>query len=216
METSSPFRGSSHRAQALSIFHTLPHPRNRAAGHGIRASSSAAGLLALTNRGLTTCSRRLNPGVAFTETMRTEADKAPDDLAVFVAFVQRAALPVVPGSAEKRHPPEPDILCRFQSGEVVAFELTEACAPEFAAAESKALKEGIAFAWGNDVSEKTISKKLRQTYRVSAPVELLLYTNGRTALPDEAIKAKIEPLLSGGLGQFRRVWFMGDEVSAFT
>lgn len=150
--------------------------------------------------------------------MRAEADKAPDDLAVFAAFVQRAALPVVPGSAKKRLPPEPDILCRFHSGEAVAFELTEACAPEFAEAGTKASKErkGVAFAWGNDVSEKTIAKKLRQTYEVNGPVELLLYTNGRTALPDEVIKAKIEPLLREGLGQFRRVWFMGDEISDFS
>jgi hypothetical protein len=144
--------------------------------------------------------------------MRTEAEKAAEELLVFDKFVRLSVLKVVAGTAQKRLPPEPDILCEIEPHSPIAFELAEACAPEFAVAEARALREGIAVAWGSDVSEETVRKKLKKTYPVRWPVELLLYIDGRTATQDQILQAMIVPILSAGLGQFRRVWFMGESV----
>jgi hypothetical protein len=40
-------------------------------------------------------------------------------------FLEYADIPVIASSIESRSPPEPDILCRLENGEVVAFELAE-------------------------------------------------------------------------------------------
>jgi hypothetical protein len=145
--------------------------------------------------------------------MSTEKSKGLIELKVFSAFADRCGLPIVPGSAEKREPPEPDILCKLQTGETLAFELAEACAPEFAAAISSALQgHPHSAVWGDDVSEATIQKKLSNTYPVDCQVELLLYANGRTIMPDDFILGKIEPIVRHGCGQYRRIWFLGEGV----
>ncbi len=54
---------------------------------------------------------------------------AESELEAFQRFIVAADLPVIPGSIEKRPPPEPDIRCRFQDGSAVAFELVEICNP---------------------------------------------------------------------------------------
>ena len=56
------------------------------------------------------------------------------------------------------------------------------------------------------------SEKLSKVYSVSCDVELLLYTNGRTVLPDDTIQAMLEPIFQEGIGQYKRVWFFGDDL----
>ncbi|WP_448556695.1 hypothetical protein [Thalassotalea montiporae] len=146
--------------------------------------------------------------------MRTESDKAKVELNIFLGFVDKASLNVNSetirkGCADAR---QPDIYCEL-NGSPVYFELTEACSHEFCAAITKALKTGEPqVVWGDDVSEQTIAGKLTKTYNVSDPIELVLYTAGRTALPDEVIISRIESLLKDSLGEFHRVWLYGDEV----
>jgi hypothetical protein len=147
--------------------------------------------------------------------MRTEEDKAKAEFAVFEQFVQQSALSIVPGSAHNGDHllKEPDILCTLKSGESLAFELTEAVAPEFA----KALNKNESFAWGNDVIEATVRKKLCKEYHVECPVDLLIYTDARTGSNDDNIIAKIQPILQcRGLGSFRKVWLFGDGVHEIT
>jgi|JI6StandDraft_1071083.scaffolds.fasta_scaffold145414_1 hypothetical protein len=144
--------------------------------------------------------------------MNNEAQKGEIELLIFNEFADRADLKIVQGSAAKRNPPEPDILCTLVSGEFVAFELAEACAPEFAAARSLAIQQTTAVAFGADVSVETILKKLKKTYKTPYPVELLLYTNGMTALRDTDIISDVAPHLANGLGPFRRIWLMGDSI----
>lgn len=141
---------------------------------------------------------------------RSETQKGRIELKVFERFAKLRTPPVVPNTAEKRQPPEADILCTIVGGERVAFEMAEACAPEFA----EALQLGHEFAWGNDVSEVTLRKKLSKSYPTEHPVELVLYV-GRTALPDDAIEAKIKPILAESFGQFRCIWFLGDELKKY-
>jgi len=145
--------------------------------------------------------------------MSSEQEKGLVELKVFASFANRSGIPIVPGSAQKREPPEPDILCELETGEALAFELAEACAPEFAAAQTTAVRDGVSSAvWGEDVSVATLRKKLSKAYPVACDVELLLYTNGRTVLADDTIQAKLEPILQDGIGQYKRVWFFGDDL----
>jgi len=51
-------------------------------------------------------------------------DKTKIELSVFAEFCDAADLPLLRGAAEKRDPPEPDLLCEIDS-ERVAFELVE-------------------------------------------------------------------------------------------
>lgn len=145
--------------------------------------------------------------------MATEYEKGLVELATFKRFAKKAGLNLLSGSAKKTDPNEgkPDIFCVIGT-EPVYFELTEACAPEFVAASS-GLKQGdIITVWGNDVSEETVKKKLEKSYQVNAPVELLVYTDGRTGLSDQLIAAKILEVLDSGHGQFRRIWLYGDSI----
>lgn len=143
--------------------------------------------------------------------MGDEEKKSRVELAVFRQFVKEAGLTVVDDSVEKRIPPEPDVLCVLEGDGEVYFELAEACAPEFARLRSGPEDTG-AFAWGADVTEDTLKKKLGKQYGVCEPVELLIYTNAATALPDDVLISMLRPILESGIGQFRRVWLFGDAV----
>lgn len=147
--------------------------------------------------------------------MRTEADKAIVELSVFREFIAASKLSIDPASVRKGNPDqgEPDILCTLD-GQPVAFELAEACAPEFAAAASLAMKldSGVATAWGEDVTHLTLRNKLTKRYRVACGVQLLIYTNGLTAMPDDLILARLEPEFASGFGSFNTVWLFGESV----
>ena len=69
--------------------------------------------------------------------MPSEYEKGLVELSIFKAFAEKADLKVINGSARKSDPNEgkPDIFC-VADNEAIYFELTEACAPEFAAATS--------------------------------------------------------------------------------
>ena len=146
--------------------------------------------------------------------MNLATRKAAVELANFRSFVDAARIPVLPGSerngsADLR---EPDILCTI-SGQPEGFELTAACAPQFAAAATQAAKSpnSVAVAFGQDVSHDTLRGKLKKKYLVSCPVHLLIY-RGLTALTDEMIIERLQPELQHGLGQFTNIWFHGDKV----
>jgi hypothetical protein len=59
--------------------------------------------------------------------MASEFAKGEAEVAVFLRFLEASRLPIDRNSIEKRSPPEPDILCTYQSEGAVAFELVEMC-----------------------------------------------------------------------------------------
>ena len=147
--------------------------------------------------------------------MTSEYEKGLVELSIFRQFAEQAALKIIDGSPKKSDPNKgkPDIFCLFEEGPVY-FELTEACAPAFVAAVSNGSnKTDSPTKRHTDVSEETVQKKLEKIYRVAAPIELLIYTAGRTALSDEAIISKIMPVLKNGPGPFRRIWLFGEKIS---
>jgi hypothetical protein len=56
-------------------------------------------------------------------------DQSEAELNIFRRFAGMAGLPIVQQSVVKRPPPEPDVLCRTNDGEQIAFELVEICNP---------------------------------------------------------------------------------------
>lgn len=147
--------------------------------------------------------------------MTSEYEKGVVELSIFRLFAKKAGLKIIDGSPRKSDPNlgKPDIFCLLEEGPVY-FELTEACAPDFVAAVSNGCnKSNTPTKRHIDVSETTVQKKLTKRYRVSEPVDLVIYTAGRTALPDTEIINKIEPVLANGPGPFRQIWLFGDQVT---
>jgi len=145
----------------------------------------------------------------------SEYEKGIVELSIFALFAKEAGLKIINGSPRKSDPNKgkPDIFCVLDSGPIY-YELTEACAPEFVAAVSNGSnKHDAPSQWHTDVSEETVQKKLEKSYQISEPVELLIYTAGRTALPDEEIIEKIQPVLKNGPGPFRRIWLFGEKIT---
>jgi hypothetical protein len=138
--------------------------------------------------------------------MRSEQSKGTDEIDVFLRFIRAANLPVVPGSVEKRPPPEPDLRCIHSVDGKVAFELVELCDPNMARAISS-LSEG--YIRTSDPSPRIVSKKLRRKYKTDLPIELLCYTNGRIVTPDNVIIPTVQPYLQSWRHTFRRAWLMG-------
>ena len=146
--------------------------------------------------------------------MDYESRKAEQELAAFRKFAIAANLPISKGSERSgvAAQGEPDIVC-ILNGQEASFELTTACAPEFAAAAAVAKRSptGVSVAFGEDVSAETLRKKLAKRYSVHCAVHLLIY-RGLTALTDQIIIDRLRPEIDRGLGQFSKIWFHGDKV----
>jgi len=141
-----------------------------------------------------------------------EKNKERREITIFREFARKSEVGIEPASVSSCRPPEPDIICAVRGKGCVRFELTEACAPEFAQAINNPNPEGVYSCWSSDVSEDTLRKKLSKSYPVPEPVELLIFTDGATAKPDSQLIREFREILKESQGQFRRVWLMGDEI----
>lgn len=119
--------------------------------------------------------------------MSTEHEKSVRELEIFALFALLAPIEIVPDSAIKRTPPEPDLLCRTLDGETVAFELVELCDPQLAQAFTYPMASGNDYIRTSDPSGFIIQKKLTRNYITEHPVELLCYTDGRIGTPADII-----------------------------
>ena len=112
--------------------------------------------------------------------------------------------------------PEPDILCVIEQDEIVAFELVELCIEEIAKTTSDMIKSrlgGSSCMWVGDPTKNIVRNKLEKSYLSNYPIELVCYTNGRTGSTDSSIIQDIREVTdSRGLGQFRRIWLLGEHV----
>ena len=140
-------------------------------------------------------------------------EKARRERRVFDEFIKRSGLPVILGTVETRHPPEPDIRCQVVMAGFVAFELVEICDETIAKTVNDQLKqtdpEPIYMRLGNPV-RRILMNKRDKTYRTPYPIDLLVYTAGRTILPPDRIVFAIKQILGHRRSPYRRVWFMGE------
>ena len=142
-----------------------------------------------------------------------ELKKADKEKEIFRIFVQKSSLPVDLLSIECKRPPEPDSLCAHATEGKIAFELAELCIEEIAKANSDMIKpgrSGYSCMFVSDPTKDVVRSKLSKSYRTEYPIELLLYTNGRTGSTDEWIILDIRDVVGNiGLGQFRKIWILG-------
>jgi hypothetical protein len=141
--------------------------------------------------------------------MRSEDIKGDVEVEVFKRFLPMSGLPIDPRSVEKQTPPSPDILCVHQTDGPISFELTELCDPNIAQmlnADDPTPK----FVWTSDPSPRIFRKKLRKTYPVAHPLELLCYTAGRIVTPDDVLLPTIRPIFESRRSPFRRAWLLGE------
>jgi hypothetical protein len=145
--------------------------------------------------------------------MATESEKGKVEVSIFKRFAEVVGLDY--DSVEKQSPEEgkPDLKCLI-NGEVVYFELTEACSEDVAKALVNARTVDIqAMTTIRDYSSETYQRKIEKSYSVSEPIELLIYNIGRTILPDDIIVENIRAISKENKGPFRRVWYFGEHVS---
>jgi hypothetical protein len=143
-------------------------------------------------------------------------EKAEGERIVFSLFAKAMDWLAVEELTQSRPEPEPDILYDGTFGKI-AFELLENCAPDLA--ENQAfLRKGSGEAMLN-TSDPTIDRirsKFKKSYVTEFPVELLIYTNGRIATPNQmAIERFRSQLNFAHINPFRRVWYFGKQNEVF-
>lgn len=112
------------------------------------------------------------------------------------------------GDAEKK---EPDILCKFISGEWIGFELGRLTDPILRQAVNRWEPVNGEYIRTSDPSRQIAEKKLNKKYGVTFPVELLLYKEYPIITPDNVILPTIEPACHIK-HSYSRVWFMGKSI----
>ena len=142
--------------------------------------------------------------------MSDSKDKSQREVQIFFEFITRSGLQINPCSVEKRHPREPDILCRLNKTEFVAFELVEICSETIAEINNRLLKQtdtNSEYIRPEDPVWRILKNKRSKTYQTPHPIELLVYA-GRTFTPPDQIISKIKQIFYRP-STYRRVWFMG-------
>lgn len=144
--------------------------------------------------------------------MSDSMEKSQRELAVFQEFAERSGLPVIADTIQKRDPPEPDILCEVSGEGFVAFELKELCAEEIAEGISELIRtesEDAKYIRSGDPTSDVIEKAKKKKYKSNYPIDLVLYSGGRTVSPADIIVPQIRDGFGDGRHLFSRVWFMG-------
>ena len=134
------------------------------------------------------------------------------EIAIFKRFAALAGLNCL--SVEKQSPEEgkPDIKC-IMNGQVTFFELTEACSEDLAKAVAHQTNlDNSAYLQVRDYTSETYKRKINKRYAVAEPIELLIYNVGRTILSDDILVTNIRAIAAKNKGQFRKVWYFGQQV----
>ena len=145
--------------------------------------------------------------------MIREAQKTAYERGVFETFLDRARLDVNRGSILSGNPAikEPDLLCEYTNGDKVGFELGRLTDPNLAQVVNRWEPRNGEYVRTSDPSGAIAKRKIKKTYSVPYPVELLLYKENPIITPDNVILPTIRPVCHMK-HKYRRVWFMGDSV----
>ncbi|GAA4885546.1 hypothetical protein [Ferrimonas pelagia] len=145
--------------------------------------------------------------------MASESEKGEVEIGIFRRFAEVAGWHCTEVAKQSPHEGKPDLKCRV-NGELVYFELTEACSEDVAKAVASARQAELPdVEQVKDYTSATYRRKIMKRYAVSAPVELLIYNVGRTILSDEVLIENIKAISCRDKGQFRKVWYFGEHVT---
>ena len=145
--------------------------------------------------------------------MASEEEKGKVEISMFKRFAEAAKLNCE--SVEKQSPEEgkPDLKCII-NGEVIFFELTEACSEDVVKAIGNVRNvDDSAYIRIKDYTSETYKKKINKRYAVKEPIELLIYNIGRTVLSDDVLIENIRAISDKNKGQFRKIWYFGEYVT---
>jgi len=145
--------------------------------------------------------------------MNREEQKEIYEKEVFLSFVKMANLDIDINSIKKgnENNKEPDILCKFNNGNWVGYELgrlTDSRLRE--TINSREPKNGEYIRTrdrSNDITKNKLSKKYSEQY----PTELLLYRENPMITPDNVIITTIKPTCESN-HNYHKIWFMGDNI----
>lgn len=143
-----------------------------------------------------------------------EQAKARLEREVFIDFRKRARLPEATAVNSQR-PTAADILYVFGEGEERPFELAEICSEDLARDLVELGRHPCrrpVQRWPADPTEQIYRQKIGKTY-LAGTVDLLLYIDGRSIMPDDVVKEKLEGLVKKlGKGPFDRIWYSSSTV----
>ena len=145
-------------------------------------------------------------------TMQDSPGKADQEIVVFREFLARSGLHVTPESVQKRHPPEPDILCIHSPDGPTAFELVELCDAAVAEALNRWQPPPVTTMWLGGPDLDKVRAKFSKPYLANTPINLLCYTRSRLAMPDSVLIPTILHDVDFSVQTtFQSVWYMGEQ-----
>lgn len=145
--------------------------------------------------------------------MNREAQKTLYEREVFGKFLNVSGVDIDRDSIQTGNPnkKEPDILCQYTSGKKVGFELGRLVDPNLMRTVNQWEPKNGEYIRTSDPSTFIAQKKIKKTYSVSFPVELLLYKELLIITPDDVILPSIRPACYLK-HQYHRVWYMGSSL----
>lgn len=145
--------------------------------------------------------------------MTREDEKATYEMEVFAAFLKKAPVEIDRSSIRNGDPNlgEPDVVCRSSAGMEVGYELGRLIDPNLAQVVNRWEPQNAEYVRTTDSSSDIARRKIKKSYSVNFPVELLLYKEYPMITPDNVIIPTLEPVFSVN-HTYARVWFMGDSI----
>lgn len=142
--------------------------------------------------------------------MNREQEKAQYELDVFLKFIGLAGLEIDresirPGDHTRG---EPDILCKTLKGDSLAFELGRLTSSDLREVQNSRNPEKYGYMRPSDDTEDISRKKMKKTYQVNCPVDLLLYTEF-FAFPEVFVFQRAGAFAKTLNHAYRKVWFLG-------
>ncbi len=142
--------------------------------------------------------------------------KAQAERDLFRQFANAMSWPIEPDLIKNLEPPQPDILYDGPNCKI-AFELVENCSENLAHNNSKLINgNGQILINTSDPTIKIVREKLANKYITDYPIELLCYSNGKLATPNDMAVARMKNELEvAPQNPFRRVWYFGKQNKVF-
>jgi hypothetical protein len=142
-----------------------------------------------------------------------DAKKQKHESEVFFEFLSRSGIDVSKESVSSGDhlKGEPDILCKTQDGECLAYELSSITDENLIKVQMRHKPWNGEYVRTSDPTDAIVSEKLAKEYSVSCPVHLLIYRN-YVGTPDSMVLAQVKETCSRKQHKFASIWYMSKDV----